>query len=92
MLSLTCGIQNTTQINLPMKQKQTHRHREHTDGYQGGGGVEVGREFEFSICKLLYTEWINNKALPHSTGNYIHYPVINQNRKKYIDTSVYYIY
>ena len=23
-------------------------------------------------CKLFYTEWINNKALLHSTGNYTH--------------------
>ena len=28
-----------TQMNLSMKQKQTHRHREHTSGCQGGGGV-----------------------------------------------------
>ena len=27
MISLTCGIQNTTQMNLSTKQKQTHRHR-----------------------------------------------------------------
>ena len=26
------------QMNLPTKQKQTHRHREQTGGYQGGGG------------------------------------------------------
>ena len=28
-----------TWINLPMKQKQTHRHREQTCGCQGGRGV-----------------------------------------------------
>ena len=27
-----------TPMNLPMKQKQTHRHREQTCGYQGVGG------------------------------------------------------
>ena len=36
MISLICRIQNTTQMNLPMK--QAHRHREQTFGYQGGGG------------------------------------------------------
>ena len=31
------------QINLSMKQKQTHRHGEQTSGCQGGGGVGDGR-------------------------------------------------
>ena len=31
--------------------------------------------------KLLYTEWINDKVLLFSTGNYIQYPVINHNGK-----------
>ena len=30
-----------TQMNLSMKQKQTHRHREQTCGCQGGG--DLGR-------------------------------------------------
>ena len=34
-------------------------------------------------CKLLYIGWINNKVLLYSTGNYILYPVINHNGKKY---------
>ena len=38
MISLTCGISNTTQMNLPMKQKQTQRHGEQTLGCQGGEG------------------------------------------------------
>ena len=29
-ISLICGIQNTTQINLSVKQKPTHRHKELT--------------------------------------------------------------
>ena len=45
----------------------------------GGGGVEFG----ISRCKLLYVEWINNKILLYSTGNYIQYPVINHNGKEY---------
>ena len=69
-----------TQMNLSTKQKQTHRHREQTCGCQGGG--EVG-EFGIGRCKLLHLEWINNKVLMYSTGNYIKYPVINHNGKEY---------
>ena len=49
-------------MNLSKKQKQTHRHREETCGCQGGEGGG-GKDWEFGIsrCKLLYTEWINNK-------------------------------
>ena len=46
-----------------------------------GGGWGWGRDWEFGIsgCKQLYIEWINNKVLLYSTGNYIQYPVINHN-------------
>ena len=37
MVSLVCGIQNMTQMSLPRKQKETHKHREETCGCQGGG-------------------------------------------------------
>ena len=40
-------------------------------------------------CKLVDTEWINNKVLLYSTGNYIQYPVINQNGKEYEDIYIY---
>ena len=52
-----------TQMNLSTKQKQTHRHREHMGGCQGGGGGG-GLEWEFGVsrCKLLYIEWINNRS------------------------------
>ena len=33
-----------------------------------GGGMDS--EFGVSRCKLLYREWINNKVLLYSTGNY----------------------
>ena len=45
------------------------------------GGIEW--EFEVSGCKLLYTEWINNKVALYGTGNYIQYPVVNHNGKIY---------
>ena len=43
----------------------------------GGGGMDW--EFGISRCKLLYTEWIDNKVLLYSTGNYIQYPGISHN-------------
>ena len=71
-------------MNLPTKQKQTHRHREQTSGCLGGWGRGgVGGEFGISRCKLLYIEWINNKVLLYSTGDYIQYPVMNHNGEEY---------
>ena len=35
-------------------------------------------EFGMGICKLVYVGWVRNKILLYSTGNYIHYLVINQ--------------
>ena len=51
-----------------------------------GKGVRGGMEREVGVsrCELLYTEWINNKVLLQSTGNYIQYPVINHHGKECI--------
>ena len=38
MMSLMCGIWNTIQMDLLTKQKQTHRNRKQTYGYQKGMG------------------------------------------------------
>ena len=46
-------------------------------------------EFGISRCKLLYIKWINNNVLLYSTGNYIQYPVINHNGKKYEKECIY---
>ena len=46
-------------------------------------------EFGVSRCKLLHIEWINNKVLLHSTGNYIQCPEINHNGKEYVKQCVY---
>ena len=48
-------------------------------GEEGEGGLNW--EFRTSRCKLLYTEWINNKVLLCSTENYIQHPIINHNGK-----------
>ena len=55
-----------------------------TDGCQGEG--DWGRmEWEVGVSryKLLYREWINNKVVLYSTGNYTQYPEINHNGKEY---------
>ena len=51
---------------------------------QGGGVVEAMKwEFGVSRWKLLYIEWITNKVLLYSMGNYLWYPVINYHGKDY---------
>ena len=50
-------------------------------GEGGRGGMDW--EFGISKCKLLYIAWINNQVLLYSTGNYIQYPIVNHNGKKY---------
>ena len=39
-------------------------------------------EFGVSRCKLLYTDWINNKGILYSTESYIQYSEINPNEKE----------
>ena len=58
---------------------------EQTFGCQGGSGGRGGADGELKIsrCKLVYTEWINNKVLLHSTGDSLQYSVINQSGKEY---------
>ena len=64
----------------------TDSHKKRTDlwlprGNRARGGMDW--ECGVSRCMLLYREWINNKVLLYSTGNYIQYPVINHNGKEY---------
>ena len=70
-------------MNLPMKQKQTHRHREQTCGCQGGvgRGKDGPRVWEYQM-QTIYIEGMN-KVLLQSTGNYIQHPVINHHGKEY---------
>ena len=59
-----------------------------------GEGVGGGLEWEVGLsrCKLLYTEWINNKVLLYSTRNYSQYPMINHNGKGYLKKECIYMY
>ena len=57
--------------------------REQTCGWQGGEQGGMDWEFGISRCKLLYIEWIDNKVLLYSTGNYFQYLVINHDGKEY---------
>ena len=61
-------------INVSIKQKQTHRHREHKVARGEGRKSRRDREFGVSRCKLLHLEWISSKVLLYSTGNYIQSP------------------
>ena len=62
--------ENMAQINLPMKQNHAKETKLVISQVErAGGGVEW--EVGVSKCKLLYTEWINNKVRLYSTGNYI---------------------
>ena len=59
-----------TQMNPSMKKKQTLR--EQTYGcQQGQAGERMDWKVEDIRCQLLYTEWMSNKILLYSTGNYV---------------------
>ena len=60
MISIIYGIENTTQINTSMKQKQNHRYKEQIHVVKGERGEGVKNwELGISRCKLLYTGCIN---------------------------------
>ena len=46
-------------------------------------------EFRISGCKLVCIEWISNKLLLCSTGNYIQCPGVNHNGKEYERGQIY---
>ena len=72
------------------EQKQTQRYREQTYNAKGlGGGGGMDWELGIGSCKLVHIEWINNKVLLYSTGDYIQYPVKKHNGKEYEKKYVY---
>ena len=64
-------------MNLFTKQKQSHRCRKRTYGYQGGeGGGGINWEIGTDIYTLLYIRQVVNKDLLYSTGNSTQYSII----------------
>ena len=57
-------------MNLSTEQKQTHRHREHNCGCQGGGeGVEwTGSLDLIDAITLLHLEWIRKRSYSIAQG------------------------
>ena len=55
------------QMNLLMKQKETHRLRKQIHGCQVEG---IARDFGKVMFTFLYLKWITNENLLYSTWNY----------------------
>ena len=69
-------------MNLPMKQKQTQRHKIQTCGFQEARGVREPWTGGFGLADAnYYTEWINNRVLPVLQHREL-YLIINHNYKK----------
>ena len=80
------------QMNLLTKQKQTHRHRKQTSGYQSEKRVGKSQKFGINTCTLLYIKKINDKILLYGTGENIQYLVINYNGKNLTKNICVYMY
>ena len=80
-------------MNLSMKQKHTHRHREQTGSYQEGGGLRDGLGvWDQQMQTRIYR--MDKQQFPlYSKGKSIQYPVINNSGKVYEKECMYiYIY
>ena len=77
-------------MNLSMKQKQNHGHREQTGGCQGGGGWERDglRVWDQQMQTGIYK--MDKKQGPTvQHRDYIQYPMINHNGKEYEKEYIY---
>ena len=75
-------------MNIPTKQKQTHRHGTGSQTWNRlvvakGDGRGSGMNYEFGVnrLKLLHLEWIINRFLLYSTRNSIQSPGIEHDGK-----------
>ena len=67
------------QMNLFAKQKQSHRCRKQTYGYQGGkGGGGMNWEIGIDIYTLVYMKQVTNENLLCNTGNSTQCSVVTQ--------------
>ena len=74
---------------------ETDSQTERTDLWlprESWGGRGMDWEFGVGRRKLLHLEWIHNKVLLYSTGNYIQYSVTNHNGKECEKEYIIYIY
>ena len=77
-------------MNLHIKQKQTHRHKEKICCHGGVGRVWDGLgSLGMGRCKLLQLEWVVNEVLLFSTGNYIQSLVIEHDARNYEKKNIY---
>ena len=67
-------------MKLFTNQKQTHRHRRQTYGYQRekGGREGINEEYGINIHAPLNIKQENNKDLLYSTGNYTQNLIIDR--------------
>ena len=73
-----------TQMNLFVKQNRfTGIQNRLVIAKAEGRHERVVWELGVSRCQLFHMGWMNNNVLLHSSGKYIPYPVINQNRKEH---------
>ena len=86
---MPCDITYTWNLKYNLSEEtylwNKHRHREQTCGFQRGvGGGRLEWEFEISRANYyIQAGWTIRSYLPHSTGNYIKFPVINHNGKEH---------
>ena len=82
-IPLICGIQNMTKWTYLQNRNRLIDIENRLVLLPRWKGSRGGLDWEFGTgrCKLLHIEWINNKVLFYSTGNYIHNYLINQNGK-----------
>ena len=69
-------------MNLLTRQKQTHRHRKQTSGYQRKKGGWIKQKSRINRYTLSYMKQTDNKDLLYSTENYIQHLIITHNGKE----------
>ena len=87
MISLICRIWHKYGTNELIYKTETDSDIENRLVVAKGVGAGRGMDWEFGVsrCKLLHLEWIDNKVLMYSTGNYIQSPGISHNGKEYTE-------
>ena len=81
-------------MNLFIKQKQAHRHRNKLMVTKEEGGRGIHWEYKINRCIQPYRKQINNRDLLYGTEKYIQYLIINYNGEEplavYLELTQYY--